>query len=120
MKRIYEPAAPEDGFRVLADRLWPRGVKKDGARIDLWAKDITPTPELRRDSHSGRISWQDFTDRYRLELQNNPALSVFIETITDKKNVTLLFAGKDTNHTHVKILMDVLTEKMGKNITPVI
>jgi len=114
MKRIYEAAADDDGFRVLADRLWPRGVKKDNAQIDLWAKDITPSTALREGYHSGRISWPDFYDQYHLELLNNPALNVFVQTILDKKTVTLLFAGKDTVHTHVKIIMDVLAEAQKK------
>jgi len=110
MKRIYEPAATRDGFRILVDRLWPRGVKKDTAHIDLWAKDITPSTTLREDYHRGRISWLDFYDQYHSELLNNPALDVFIQTILDKKTVTLLFAGKDTEHTHVKVIIDVIKE----------
>jgi len=114
MKRIYEPFAATDGFRVLVDRLWPRGIRKDGANIDLWAKDITPTTQLRKDYHSGRDSWPEFESKYHTELWNNPALAPFISTIREKDIVTLLFAGKDTDHTHVTVIMDILKEKLHK------
>jgi uncharacterized protein YeaO (DUF488 family) len=113
MKRIYEKAAPADGFRVLVDRLWPRGVKKETANIDLWDKDITPTTKLRQDFHSGVLSWQEFSALYKTELTNNPALDSFVDLIKDKQTVTLLFAGKDTDHTHVKVIIEVLEQKMG-------
>jgi len=112
MKRIYEPAALSDGFRVLVDRLWPRGVKKERAALDLWAKDITPSTTLREDYHTGADSWEVFSVKYRKELLGNPALDLFIDTIRDKETVTLLFAGRDTTHTHVKILLAVLEEKL--------
>ncbi|MCL2094583.1 DUF488 family protein [Candidatus Saccharibacteria bacterium] len=112
MKRIYEPAEASDGFRVLVDRLWPRGVSKDEAKIDLWAKDITPSTELRQDFHAGKDSWPEFEKLYHSELLHNPALPEFIKTISDQKTVTLLFAAKDTDHTHVKVLINVLKEKL--------
>jgi len=111
MKRIYEPAEPTDGFRVLVDRLWPRGVKKESAGLDLWAKEIAPSHELRKAFHSGYDSWQEFAVKYRAELSDNPALRNFIDTIRDKQAVTLLFAGKDTEHTHVKVIADMLKQK---------
>lgn len=112
MKRIYESAASDDGFRVLIDRLWPRGISKEEADIDLWEKDIAPTNELREDFHEGRDSWEVFEAKYRAELLGNPALENFIETIRSKGIVTLLFAAKDVDHTHVKVIMSVLQEKM--------
>ncbi|MCL2674516.1 MAG: DUF488 family protein [Defluviitaleaceae bacterium] len=113
MKRIYEPAAPSDGFRVLVDRLWPRGISKETANIDLWAKDITPSTQLREEYHSGAYSWDVFADKYHNELLVNPAIDAFCNTIRDKETVTLLFAAKDTVHTHVKVLLAVLEDKLG-------
>jgi len=112
MKRIYEPAVPSDGFRVLVDRLWPRGVKKEAANIDLWAKDITPSTALREDYHTGVDSWDVFAVKYRKELLDNPMVDSFVDILRDKETVTLLFAGKDTEHTHVKVLLTVLEEKL--------
>ena len=114
MKRIYEPAEATDGFRVLVDRLWPRGVSKEGAKIDLWAKDITPTTELREAYHTGRVDWPAFVDLYHAELEKNPAVDEFVVTIRGKETVTLLFASKDTDHTHVKVILDVLAQKLTK------
>ena len=112
-KRVYEPAEPADGFRVLADRLWPRGVKKEAARIDLWAKEITPTAALRVAFHSDRIPWQEFAEKYETELRDNPALDTFIGTIRDQPAVTLLCAGKVREHSHVDILVRVLRERLN-------
>ena len=111
IKRIYDPAGPEDGFRVLVDRLWPRGIRKAHAHIDLWAKEITPSTELREDLHSGHDSWPVFAKEYRAELLHNEALDAFAETIKDKQTVTLLTATKDLARTHVTVLMEMLKKK---------
>jgi uncharacterized protein YeaO (DUF488 family) len=111
IKRIYDSAAASDGFRVLVDRLWPRGVRKTDADIDLWAKDITPSPALREDLHSGLDPWPLFRKEYRAELRHNPALAAFVETIRDKQTVTLLTATKDLRHTHAAVLAEVLREQ---------
>jgi len=118
MKRIYEAASPTDGFRVLVDRLWPRGVSKEGAHIDLWAKDITPTTGLREAYHTGRVDWKTFEGLYRAELLGNPALDTFIAAVKDKETLTLLFAGKDTEHTHVKVILAVLVQKLAVDKEP--
>ena len=112
LKRIYDPVAPDDGFRVLADRLWPRGVSKDSAHIDLWAKDITPTAQLRQSFHSGQCSWQQFADGYRAELSTNSHLDAFVEEISKQPAVTLLSSVKDINHSHLTVLLDVLNGVM--------
>jgi uncharacterized protein YeaO (DUF488 family) len=112
MKRIYEPAAETDGYRVLVDRLWPRGETKEAAHIDLWAKNITPSTMLREDYHSGRDSWEDFSEKYKAELLQNPELDDFVRSIMDKPVVTLVFAGKDTEHTHVKVIIEVINHKL--------
>ncbi len=108
VKRVYEPASPTDGFRVLVDRLWPRGVTKDAACIDLWAKDVAPSTALRQDFHSGRLVWPQFVARYRAELSANPALGPLAESLREKDVVTLVFAAKDVAHTQAQVLADVL------------
>ncbi|MCL2002047.1 DUF488 family protein [Candidatus Saccharibacteria bacterium] len=112
LKRIYEPYAPSDGYRVLVDRLWPRGVAKDEAKIDFWAKDIAPTTELREDFHSGHEDWPHFEHDYHGELAKNPAFADFVQQIEHEKTVTLLFAAKDTEHTHAKIILAALESKL--------
>ena len=108
MKRIYEPRSPEDGFRVLADRLWPRGIKKEAAGLDFWAKDLAPSADLRKLYHGGHIGWPEFRRLYREELLGGPALDAFRRLTADKDRVTLLFAGKDSGQTHVDVLIEVL------------
>jgi uncharacterized protein YeaO (DUF488 family) len=108
IKRIYEDLADDDGWRVLVDRLWPRGVKKDAAHLDLWAKEVTPSPDLRRAFHSGDLSFGDFSNAYRAELDANPDAVSFAEACAshlEQGNVTLLYAAKSSNN-HAGVLLD--------------
>ena len=113
IKRIYEPAAPGDGLRVLVDRLWPRGLSKRAANIDLWAKELAPTVPLRRWFHkdpSGR--WKEFATRYRKELRGHKdALTDFRTQVRKSRKVTLLYAGADTEHSHAQVLLKFLSNK---------
>jgi uncharacterized protein YeaO (DUF488 family) len=101
LKRAYEPASPEDGFRVLVDRLWPRGLTREKAQIDLWPKDIAPSDELRRRFHSDprppQARWDDFRDAYFAELAQAPARAAaeVLKAQTRSGPVTLLYAAKD-------------------------
>lgn len=113
MKRVYDPAESADGFRILVDRLWPRGISKEKAKVDLWAKEVTPSTGLRKEFHSGADSWQEFAERYRIELFVNPALPEFIKTLQKHEVVTFLFAAKDIEHTHVRVLMAAIEEMTG-------
>ena len=82
LKRIYEPASPEDGYRVLVDRLWPRGVKKADADISCWAKEITPSPDLRKWFHEDKEGrFETFSERYAKELESSPEVGEFIRSI---------------------------------------
>ena len=114
IKRIYDSADDSDGFRVLVDRLWPRGVRKIDADIDLWVRDIAPSTELREDLHSGHDPWPVFVKQYRDELRHNPAVREFVDTIHDKTTVTLLTATKDLHHTHATVMAEVLKDKLKR------
>ena len=107
IKRVYEAADPADGFRILVDRLWPRGIRKDALPYDLWPKDLTPSPALRRWFH------EDPDQRYRSELATAPSLDEVISRIRPYDTVTLLSAAKATDHNHALILRDFLTQRMG-------
>ena len=114
IKRVYEAADPADGFRILVDRLWPRGIRKDALPYDLWPKDLTPSPALRRWFHEdpdGR--WAEFSQRYRSELATAPSVNEVISCIRPYDTVTLLSAAKATDHNHALILRDFLTQRMG-------
>ena len=110
IKRIYDEASDDDGFRVLVDRLWPRGISKERARIDLWVKDVAPSTELRQWFHHDAANWEEFLTRYRKELaQNKTALDELRATLKGKPKVTLLYGAKDEKHNQALILKDILS-----------
>lgn len=115
-KRAYDTASPEDGFRVLVDRLWPRGVSKERAAIDLWAKDTAPTAELRRDWHAASAEdWGIYADRYREQLahESADALQALAAELRQHPVVTLVYSVHDTEHNHAVVLEEVLKPLLG-------
>lgn len=110
LKRIYEAPADSDGFRVLVDRLWPRGVSKENARLDLWAKDVAPSAALRTALHHEDMPWEQFAMAYRAELAGptRAALDDLRTTAQQHPVVTLLFGSRDTQHNEAVILCEVL------------
>ena len=114
IKRAYEPAVSEDGFRVLVDGLWPRGLAKDAAAIDEWLKDIAPSAELRRWFGHDPKRWAEFKARYREELRSakrSAALERLRDAARTRGSVTLLFAARDMTHNHASVLLEVLNEQ---------
>ncbi len=110
-KRAYDPASADDGFRVLVDRLWPRGVSKERADIDLWAKDTAPSPELRREWHAAPdADWGIYADRYRAQLaeESAEALTQLASTLRPHPVVTLVYAAHDPVHNHAVVLEEAL------------
>ncbi|EJC83408.1 hypothetical protein Rleg4DRAFT_6850 [Rhizobium leguminosarum bv. trifolii WSM2297] len=108
IKRIYEPKEDEDGTRVLVDRLWPRGLSKQDAAIDLWLKDIAPSPTLRRWFGHDPAKWTEFQRRYREELEKNVSAVEELERHIGKSAATLLYAAKDPDHNHAIVLQRFL------------
>ena len=108
VKRVYNEPAADDGLRVLVDRLWPRGLTKERAAVDLWAKDVAPSNALRKTWHGGGESWETFTADYEAELAANPAVAALAEQLANEPVVTLLYGVKDTEHTHAAILQAAL------------
>ncbi|MBS1652096.1 MAG: DUF488 family protein [Bacteroidetes bacterium] len=104
LKRAYDEPNNKDGFRILVDRLWPRGISKEKSKIDLWAKEVAPTPQLRRWFSHDPLLWMDFKIKYLTELKSNNAVQEFIELLREKKITTFVYAAKDTEHTHAIIL----------------
>ncbi|MEO9308292.1 MAG: DUF488 family protein [Nitrososphaera sp.] len=104
IKRIYEKYSADDGFRVLVDRLWPRGISKPHSHVDLWLKEIAPTNDLRKWFSHDAAKWKSFEIKYRKELQEN----ILVETVKDleKKHhtITLLFSAKDEQHNNAIVL----------------
>ena len=105
IKRIYEPREDEDGRRILVDRLWPRGVSKTDAAVDLWLKEIAPSPELRRWFDHDPAKWTEFQRRYRDELEGKPSVVEELREQMRSPNTTLLYAAKDVEHNHARALL---------------
>jgi uncharacterized protein YeaO (DUF488 family) len=115
VKRIYEPAEEKDGFRILVDRLWPRGVSKERAKVDLWLKDIAPSDELRKWFHHEQADWQEFQSRYEKELQAKKELLSKIKDLeSEKQIVTLLYSARDELHNQAIVLNKILEGAKSK------
>lgn len=109
IKRIYEKAASTDGTRILVDGLWPRGISKDEAKIDMWLKEIAPSSSLRKWFSHDPEKWAIFKSRYRKELGKKPELVREIKRIEkENKVVTLLYSTKDETHNNVQVLNEFL------------
>ena len=108
IKRIYEPAEKADGIRILVDRLWPRGVKKEAAQIDEWLKAVAPSDNLRKLYHQGTATWDEFKAKYMFELKQNIAVNHLIDIINKNPKVTLLYAARDEHQNHALVLLQFI------------
>ncbi|WP_307128870.1 DUF488 domain-containing protein [Streptomyces sp. B1I3] len=118
VRRVYDPPQEGDGIRVLVDRLWPRGVSKEHAAIDVWARDVTPSKELRTWYHEDRTGarYDDFVDRYRTELgdpAHTRAVDDLVGLVREGRPVTLVTAVKDVAASHVPVLVDHVEHTLG-------
>ena len=104
VRRVYDPPEADDGARVLVDRLWPRGVSKERARLDLWLKDIAPSTALREWFNHDPAKWSVFEERYQAELSANPAAVAQIVALLRQGPVTLLYGARDTEHNEAVVL----------------
>lgn len=113
VRRVYEAPEPDDGVRVLVDRLWPRGLSKDAAQVDEWPKAITPSTDLRRWYHAGEGSYEEFAGRYEAELDAPEAAELLdhVRELAAKGTVTLLTAAKEPDTSHTAALARLLTER---------
>jgi uncharacterized protein YeaO (DUF488 family) len=107
LKRAYDHPAKTDGQRILVDRLWPRGLAKAKAQIDLWLKDVAPSTELRQWFGHDPEKWPEFKKRYRAELKSNPALSD-LQARSRQGNITLIYAARDQLHNEAAVLKQIL------------
>ncbi|MCV3735739.1 DUF488 family protein [Rhizobium sp. TRM96647] len=113
IKRVYDTPEPSDGMRILVDRLWPRGVAKEKARVDLWLKDISPSDDLRRRFHARPESWDEFRQHYAAELEGEAeqAAAAELRRHIAQGPVTLLYAARDEHHNNAAALALWLEEK---------
>ncbi|MEO6315551.1 MAG: DUF488 family protein [Chitinophagaceae bacterium] len=112
LKRAYAPAEKKDGFRILIDRLWPRGITKAHAHADVWMKTIGPSAELRKWFDHDPAKWMVFKKKYMVELKQSRAVPEILEYCKTNKMVTLLYAAKDEAHNHAIVLRLYLNARL--------
>lgn len=111
LKKAYEEATPDDGFRVYIDRLWPRGLSHETFRYDLWDKDIAPSAELREWFHADLENrWPEFEKRYTEELRDNASFAALKHLLSQKPTVTLLYSSHDERHNNAVVVYNLLTK----------
>ena len=110
IKRIYDPAAPEDGQRVLVDRVWPRGVTKEKASLSLWLREIAPSTALRQWFGHQPDRWDEFLRRYHTELDGNESAVATLRGLVEAGPVTLLYGAHDTLHNNAQALVNYMRE----------
>lgn len=113
-KRVYEPADPSDGKRVFVDRLWPRGIKKDSLKMDLWLKEAAPSTPLRQWYHQHLDQQESFTQQYQAELAANPTHWLLLLDFIKQGHLTLLYAAKNTEFNHALVLAAFLEDELEK------
>lgn len=114
VKRVDDQAAPDDGYRVLVDRLWPRGLSHAVARVDLWLRDVAPSTELRRWYDHRVERWPEFQKRYTAELEDDAQLlDLLLDIERHRQGVTLLFAARERERNEAQVLADVLRRRPG-------
>ena len=111
VKRAYEEPSSEDGFRVLVERLWPRGVSKEEAHLDLWLKDVAPSTELRKWFGHDPEKWKEFQERYRAELKDHKDALKLLKEKEREGTVTLIYAARDEAHNGALVLKKVLESR---------
>ena len=114
VRRVYDPPSPRDGARVLVDRVWPRGLTKQKARIDLWLKDVAPSTALRQWFGHDPARWSEFRRRYRTELTRNRTALEMLRQLARTRRVTLVFGARDERHNQAVVLKDVLADRRAR------
>ncbi len=110
IKRVYDPAEPGDGKRILIDRLWPRGLKKEDLKMDDWLKEIAPSDKLRKWFSHDPMKYEEFKKRYAKELVDKSKILERIRSEAKKGTVTILFSAKDTEHNNATVLRELLSK----------
>jgi uncharacterized protein YeaO (DUF488 family) len=111
LKRIYVPASSSDGYRVLVDRVWPRGISKEKAHLDLWMKEIAPSNQLRKWFGHDAKRWAEFQKRYRLELRKKTELTTQLKNLEKRGTITLVYSAHDEQHNQAVALRTLLAKR---------
>lgn len=114
IKRAYEPVSPHDGFRVLIDRLWPRGISKKNLPLNAWYKELAPSTELRKEFGHDSTHWRSFQKKYKIELQSAAAQEIIMALAkkAKKRSVTLIYGARDQEHNDAVVLKNVIDKEI--------
>ena len=119
LKRVYDPASESDGYRILVDRLWPRGLTEESARVDLWLRRVAPTTELRKWYSHDVEKWPEFQKRYESELAaHGELLDLILDIERHRKIVTILFGAKDVERNEANVVLTVLKRRATDALGP--
>ena len=113
LKRVYEEPSESDGTRILVDRLWPRGLAKERAKVDVWLKEIAPSTELRKWFNHEPVKWPEFKKRYQAEISNNTEALAALERHLANEKVTIVYGAKDEEHNDAVVIKQYLDKKAG-------
>lgn len=111
LKRVYAEPSESDGIRILVDRLWPRGLTKERAKVDVWLKEIAPSTELRKWFNHEPNKWPEFQKRYQAEMNNNPESVAALKKYLANGNVTMVYGAKDEQHNDAVVIKQYLAEE---------
>jgi len=114
LKRAYDPPSLDDGVRILVERLWPRGLSKERAAVDLWVKDVAPSSELRRWYAHDESRWPEFRRRYRAELRERPGELAELRRLAGAGPVTFIYGSRETEHNSATVLRNVVENDRGR------
>jgi uncharacterized protein YeaO (DUF488 family) len=115
IKRVYDDPSDDDGCRVLVDRLWPRGVSKERAQLELWLKEVAPSPPLRTEFAHMQERFADFRAAYEAELESNPAVQTLYALSAEHGKVTLLYGARDPQTNHARVLQEFLERNSARS-----
>ncbi|MEM3794700.1 MAG: DUF488 domain-containing protein [Thermoprotei archaeon] len=115
VKRVYEQRAEADGYRVLVDRIWPRGLSKKDVRVDVWLREVAPSDTLRKWFAHDPAKWEEFKSRYAKELESNKEFERLLQLVRGKEIVTLVYSAKDTEHNQAVALKTLLEERLKRS-----
>jgi uncharacterized protein YeaO (DUF488 family) len=118
LKRAYDPPTLEDGLRVLVERLWPRGLSKERAAVDLWVKDLAPSAELRRWYAHDESKWAEFRRRYRAELREHPDQLAELRRLAAAGAVTFVYGSRETRYNSATVLLEAVEERGRRESRP--
>lgn len=114
LKRVYAQPSQDDGYRILVDRLWPRGFSREMLKIDQWMREVAPSDALRKWFSHDPKKWEDFLKRYKKELNTNEAFQKLVELVKNKETVTLVYSAKDEEHNQAVALKMFIEEELKK------